>query len=38
MVGVCKEAHAFDSGNRRTAYAATKVFLEANGEKLDIDV
>jgi prophage maintenance system killer protein len=24
--------HAFDSGNRRTAYAATKLFLEANGK------
>jgi len=37
LVGLIK-AHAFDSGNRRTAYAATKVFLEANGKKLDIDV
>jgi len=26
--------HAFDSGNRRTAYAATKLFLEANGEAM----
>ena len=30
--------HAFDSGNRRTAYAATKLFLEANGKILDIEV
>ena len=32
------KAHAFDSGNRRTAYAATKLFLEANGKALDIQV
>jgi death on curing protein len=32
------KAHAFDSGNRRTAYAATKLFLEANGKELDIEV
>lgn len=32
------KAHAFDSGNRRTAYAATEVFLEANGKKLGIKV
>ena len=32
------KAHAFDSGNRRTAYAATKLFLEANGKALDIEV
>jgi death-on-curing protein len=32
------KAHAFDSGNRRTAYAATKLFLEANGKTLDIEV
>jgi death-on-curing protein len=32
------KAHAFDSGNRRTAYAAAKVFLEANGKTLNIEV
>ncbi len=32
------KAHAFDSGNRRTAYAATKLFLEANGKTLSIEV
>ena len=32
------KAHAFDSGNRRTAYAATKLFLEANGLSLNIEV
>ena len=32
------KAHAFDSGNRRTAYAATKLFLEANGKVVDIEV
>ena len=31
-------AHAFDSGNRRTAYAAAKLFLEANGKTLNIEV
>jgi death-on-curing protein len=33
LVGLTKK-HAFDSGNRRTAYAATEIFLEANGEAL----
>ncbi len=37
LVGLTR-AHAFDSGNRRTAYAATKVFLEANGKRLDLEV
>jgi len=32
------KAHAFDSGNRRTAYAAAKLFLEANGKELGIKV
>ena len=32
------KAHAFDSGNRRTAYAATKLFLEANGKTLAFEV
>ena len=32
------KAHAFDSGNRRTAYAAAKLFLEANQKTLDIEV
>lgn len=32
------KAHAFDSGNRRTAYAATKLFLEANGKALNVEV
>ena len=32
------KAHAFDSGNRRTAYAATKLFLVANGKTLNIEV
>jgi death on curing protein len=36
MVGLTKK-HAFDSGNRRTAYTATKLFLEANGEALKAD-
>ena len=27
--------HAFDSGNRRTAYAATRLFLEANGAAIE---
>ena len=31
LVGLTRK-HAFDSANRRTAYAATKLFLEANGE------
>jgi len=31
LVGLTKK-HAFDSGNRRMAYAATRLFLEANGE------
>jgi prophage maintenance system killer protein len=35
-VGLTKR-HAFDSGNRRTAYAATKLFLEANGEILEAE-
>ena len=26
-------AHAFDSGNRRTAYAATRAFIQVNGER-----
>ena len=29
------KGHAFDSGNRRTAYAAAKIFLHANGEASD---
>ncbi len=37
LVGLTR-AHAFDSGNRRTAYAATKVFLQANGKRLDLEV
>lgn len=36
LVGLTKK-HAFDSGNRRTAYTATKLFLEANGEALKAD-
>lgn len=28
--------HPFESGNRRTAYAATRIFLEANGEKVNV--
>jgi death-on-curing protein len=32
------KAHTFDSGNRRTAYAAAKLFLEANGKALNIEV
>ena len=32
------KAHAFASGNRRTAYAAAKLFLEANGKALSIEV
>ena len=32
------KVHAFDSGNRRTAYAAAKLFLEANGKELNIQV
>ncbi len=37
FVGLTR-SHAFDSGNRRTAYAATKVFLQANGKRLDLEV
>jgi prophage maintenance system killer protein len=33
LIGLTKK-DAFDSGNRRTAYAATKLFLEANGKSL----
>jgi death on curing protein len=36
LVGLTKK-HAFDSGNRRTAYTATKLFLEANGEAMKAD-
>jgi len=36
LVGLTKK-HAFDSGNRRTAYTATKLFLEANGEAMKTD-
>ncbi len=36
LVGLTKK-HVFDSGNRRTAYTATKLFLEANGEELKAD-
>jgi prophage maintenance system killer protein len=36
LVGLTKK-HAFDSGNRRTAYAATKLFLEANGETVKVE-
>jgi len=32
------KAHAFESGNRRTAYASTKLFLEANGKAVDFEV
>lgn len=28
--------HPFASGNRRTAYVATRFFLESNGEKLKV--
>ena len=37
LIGLTK-AHAFDSGNRRTAYAATQVFLGANGKRLNFEV
>ena len=33
LIGLTKK-HDFDSGNRRTAYAATELFLEANDETL----
>lgn len=36
LIGITR-GHAFDSGNRRTAYAAAKVFLEANGLKLEVE-
>jgi death-on-curing family protein len=36
LVGLTKK-HAFDSGNRRTAYTATKLFLEANGQVMKAD-
>jgi prophage maintenance system killer protein len=36
MIGLTRE-HVFDSGNRRTAYTATKLFLEANGATLDAE-
>lgn len=32
------KAHAFYSGNRRTAYAAAKLFLQANGKAFNIEV
>jgi prophage maintenance system killer protein len=35
---VLTKAHAFDSGNRRTAYAAMEAFLEANGKRPAIQV
>jgi death-on-curing family protein len=36
LIGLTKR-HAFDSGNRRTAYAAAKLFLEANGKTMDVE-
>jgi len=36
LVGLTKN-HAFDSGNRRTVYTATKLFLGANGEAMKTD-
>jgi len=36
LVGL-KKGHAFDSGNRRTAYVAAKLFLEANGKGMGDD-
>ncbi len=35
LMGVVKE-HPFASGTRRTAYTATRIFLEANGEALHV--
>lgn len=29
------KGHAFESGNRRTAYLTTKIFLEANGKTME---
>lgn len=37
LIGLTK-AHAFDSGNRRTAYAAAQLFLKANGESVGVEV
>ena len=37
MVGLIR-SHPFGSGNRRTAYAATKAFLESNGEEFRVKV
>jgi len=36
LIGLTKW-HAFDSGNRRTAYAAAKLFLEANGKTMEVE-
>jgi prophage maintenance system killer protein len=36
LIGLTKR-HAFDSGNRRTAYAAAKLFLEANGKTMEVE-
>lgn len=36
LTGLTKR-HAFDSGNRRTAYAAAKLFLEANGKTTEVE-
>ncbi len=36
LVGLI-QGHFFDSGNRRTAYLAAKLFLKANGTELQIE-
>lgn len=35
LIGLTR-AHAFDSGNRRTAYASTELFLRANEGRLKV--
>lgn len=36
MVGLIR-GHPFASGNRRTAFVATSLFLEQNGEKMSVE-
>jgi len=36
IIGLIR-GHPFASGNRRTAFVATKLFLEQNGEKMSVE-
>jgi death-on-curing protein len=36
LVGLVR-GHPFASGNRRTAFVATRLFLEQNGEKMEVE-